>query len=120
MPRQRRGSSMPELPDITVYVEALERRILGQTLTRVQSRSALLLRTFEPSLDLVRGKAVRQIRRLGKLIAIGLEHELWLVLHLMIAGRLSWKALGAKLPGKAWLAVFEFSNGTLLLTEAGT
>ena len=111
---------MPELPDITVYLEALERRIVGQTLEGVRVNSPFLLRTFDPPLDAVRGKTVRELRRLGKRIAIGLDDELWLVLHLMIAGRLHWKPPGAKLSGKLDLAAFDFPTGTLLLTEAGT
>jgi formamidopyrimidine-DNA glycosylase len=100
---------MPELPDITVYVEALERRTVGERLEGVRVQSPFLL-----------SKYVREIRRLGKRIALGLDDELWLVLHLMIAGRLHWKEPGTKLASKAALAVFTFSNGTLLLTEAGT
>jgi formamidopyrimidine-DNA glycosylase len=111
---------MPELPDITVYVEALERRIINRRLDAVRIQSPLLLRTFDPPLDSVNGKTVREIRRLGKRIVFGLDDELWLVLHLMIAGRLHWKEPGVKLASKAALAVFTFSNGTLLLTEAGT
>ncbi|MFI5456580.1 MAG: Fpg/Nei family DNA glycosylase [Isosphaerales bacterium] len=111
---------MPELPDITIYVEALERHILGQRLDAVRIHSPFLLRTFDPPLDSVSGKKVGQVRRLGKRIAMGLDDELWLVLHLMIAGRLHWKSLGAKLSGKYSLAAFDFSNGTLMFTEAGT
>ncbi len=110
---------MPELPDITVYLEAIERRILGLPLDDVRVQSPFLLRTFDPPLDAVRGKRVCALRRLGKRIAIGLEDELWLVLHLMIAGRLHWKARAAKLRGMYQLAAFDFSSGTLLLTEAG-
>ncbi len=110
---------MPELPDILVYLEALETRILAQTLERVRIASPFLLRSFEPSVDEVRGKTVRELRRLGKRIAIGLDGDLWLVLHLMIAGRLHWKPAGAKLSGKYQLAGFDFPNGTLLLSEAG-
>jgi len=110
---------MPELPDILVYLESLEARILAQTLERVRIASPFLLRTFEPSVDEVRVKTVHELRRLGKRIAIGLDGDLWLVLHLMIAGRLHWKAGGVKLSGKYQLAAFDFSRGTLLLTEAG-
>ncbi len=110
---------MPELPDITVYLEALERRILGQLLVRVRVNSPFLLRTFEPSLAAVEGKRVRRLKRIGKRIAIGLDDDLWLVLHLMIAGRLHWKDAGAKLAGKQNLAAFDFESGTLTLTEAG-
>jgi formamidopyrimidine-DNA glycosylase len=110
---------MPELPDITVYLAALERRIVGQRLQGVRVASPFLVRTFEPPLESVHGKCVRRLRRLGKRIAIGLEDELWLVLHLMIAGRLHWKDPGAKLVGKYNLAAFDFPQGTLVLTEAG-
>src|SRR5271155_878514 len=111
---------MPELPDITVYVEALERRIVGQELERVRIKAAFLLRTYDPPIDSVLGKKVREIRRVGKRIAIGLDEDLWIVLHLMIAGRLAWKARGAKLGGKMSLAAFDFPKGMLLFTEAGS
>jgi formamidopyrimidine-DNA glycosylase len=110
---------MPELPDITVYVEALEKRVLGHKLEAVRVQSPFLLRTFEPPLDSVIGKRVRAVRRLGKRIVLGLDGDLWLVVHLMIAGRLHWKPPGAKLSGKAALAAFDFADGCLLLTEAG-
>jgi formamidopyrimidine-DNA glycosylase len=111
---------MPELPDITVYLEALQRRIVGQRLQRIRVASPFLVRTFEPTLESAEGRTVRELRRLGKRIAIGLEGDLWLVLHLMIAGRLHWKPPGAKLAGKYNLAAFEFPAGALVLTEAGT
>ena len=111
---------MPELPDITIYVEALERRIVGQPLAKIRVHSPFLLRTFEPPLDAAEGKLVRRIERLGKRIALGLDDQLWIVLHLMIAGRLHWKPAGARLTGKFNLVAFDFSNGTLVLTEAGT
>ena len=111
---------MPELPDITIYVEALERRVIGERLERVRVQSPFLLRTFDPPLDSVNGNGVHEVRRLGKRIVLGLDDDLWLVVHLMIAGRLHWKEPGSKLATKAALAVFTFSNGTLLLTEAGT
>ncbi len=111
---------MPELPDITVYLEALEQRIVGQELEGVRIGSPFILRTFDPPLEAVHRKTVRELRRLGKRIAIGLEGDLWLVLHLMIAGRLHWKPRGARLAGKNNLAAFDFPNGTLLLTEAGS
>ena len=111
---------MPELPDITVYVEALERRIVGERLERVRVNNPFLVRTFEPPLEAANGKMVRELRRVGKRIAIGLEDELWLVLHLMIAGRLHWKPHGVKVSGKLNLAAFDFPKGSLLLTEAGT
>jgi formamidopyrimidine-DNA glycosylase len=111
---------MPELPDIIVYIEALERRIVGEPLEQVRVNNPFLVRTFEPPLEDAHGKTVRELRRVGKRIAIGLEKELWVVLHLMIAGRLHWKPRGAKVSGKNNLAAFDFPGGTLLLTEAGT
>ncbi|MFQ5772959.1 MAG: Fpg/Nei family DNA glycosylase [Kiloniellaceae bacterium] len=111
---------MPELPDITVYIEALEARILDRPVADVRVRSPFLLRTARPPVSAVKGKRVRELRRLGKRIAIGLEDELWLVLHLMIAGRLHWRAPGAELAGRHALAAFDFANGTLVLTEAGS
>src|SRR5882724_6035208 len=115
---------MPELPDIRVYIEALEKRILGQRLEHVRIVSPFLLRTVEPPAASAEGKKVVALRRLGKRICIGVEGEIWLVLHLMIAGRLHWfeRASGKslKLSGRQNLAAFEFSNGTLLWTEAGT
>jgi formamidopyrimidine-DNA glycosylase len=115
---------MPELPDITVYIEALEKRILGQRVERVRIVSPFLLRTVEPPVASAEGKKVVALRRLGKRICIGVEGEIWLVLHLMIAGRLHWfeRASGKSvtLSGRQNLAAFEFSNGTLVWTEAGT
>src|SRR6266851_7092652 len=111
---------MPELPDVTIYIEALEARILGQTLERVRLASPFLLRTIDPPLAATHNKKVRRLRRIGKRIAIGLEGDLWLVLHLMIAGRLHWREHNAKLPGKNAPAAFDFLNGTLVLTEAGS
>ena len=111
---------MPELPDITVYLEALEPRILGQSLERTRIVSPFLLRTFEPPIESLHGKRVTSLRRLGKRIAIQFEGDNWLVLHLMIAGRLHWKPVGAKLTGKIGLAAFDFTNGSLQLTEAGS
>jgi formamidopyrimidine-DNA glycosylase len=110
---------MPELPDIVVYIEALERRILGQTLEDVRLGSPFVLRTVEPRLAAVRGKRVRRLARLGKRIAVDLEDDLYLVLHLMIAGRLHWREPGAKLVRKLGLAAFDFADGTLVFTEAG-
>ena len=110
---------MPEFPDITVYLEALEKRILNRTLKRVRISSPFLLRTAVPPISAAEGKRVVALRRLGKRICIGLETDLWLVLHLMIAGRLHWKE-GPVKPSKVHLAAFEFENGTLTLTEAGT
>jgi formamidopyrimidine-DNA glycosylase len=111
---------MPELPDITVYLEALERRIAGQPLEAVRIASPFLLRTFDPPVESAVGRTVLVLRRLGKRIAIGLDGDLWLVLHLMIAGRLHWKERGAKTPGRIGLAAFDFPAGTLILTEAGS
>ena len=112
--------SMPELPDITAYLTALERRIRGERLEKVRLASFTLLRTVEPRLESAEGRTVRELRRLGKRIAIGLENDVWLVLHLMIAGRLHWKPAGARLAGRNALAAFDFSAGSLVLTEAGS
>jgi formamidopyrimidine-DNA glycosylase len=111
---------MPELPDIAAYISALEPRIVGQPIKRVRLASPFLLRTVEPPIADVEGGIVRQLRRIGKRIAIGVEGDLWLVLHLMIAGRLHWRTPGAKLSGRQSLAAFDFPNGSLVLTEAGT
>jgi formamidopyrimidine-DNA glycosylase len=111
---------MPELPDITAYIGALEPRILGQPLQRVRLASAFLLRTAQPPVASAEGRKVRELRRIGKRIAIGVEDDLWLVLHLMIAGRLHWRPPEAKLAGRSNLAAFDFPNGSLVLTEAGT
>lgn len=111
---------MPELPDITVYIEALDKRILGQKLERVRLASPFLLRTVDPPLRVAEGKTVRQLRRVGKRIAIGLDDDVWLVLHLMIAGRLHWRARGAKVSRPRGLAAFDFPSGSLVLTEAGS
>jgi formamidopyrimidine-DNA glycosylase len=111
---------MPELPDITVYVEALERRIIGETLAAVRIKSPFLLRTFDPPAESTHGRSVREVLRLGKRIAIGLDGDLWVVLHLMIAGRLHWKPPGVKLLAKGYLSALDFPAGSLLLTEAGS
>jgi len=111
---------MPELPDITVYIEALEKRILRQRLEMVRIASPFLLRTASPPLASGEGKTVVELRRLGKRICIGLDNGIWLVLHLMIAGRLHWKKRDAKVSPPRGLAAFDFSNGTLLWTEAGS
>ena len=111
---------MPELPDITAYITALEPRIIGQTLQRVRLGSPFLLRSVQPPITSVDGRAVEKVRRIGKRIAIGLEGDLWLVLHLMIAGRLHWKKRDAKLGGRQNLAAFDFPQGSLVLTEAGS
>lgn len=111
---------MPELPDITVYIEALEARIVGQTLERIRIPKPFLLRSVDPPLSAANGKRVVGVRRIGKRIVVELDDDLFLVIHLMIAGRLRWVPTGAKVPGKIGLAAFDFSNGTLILTEAGT
>jgi formamidopyrimidine-DNA glycosylase len=126
---------MPELPDISAYITALEERIVGQTLERVRLGSVFLLRTVDPPLSAVEGRTVRELRRIGKRIAIGVDDNLppqqqrpvvgdpgslWLVLHLMIAGRLHWKSPQAKLAGRNALAAFDFPSGSLVLTEAGS
>src|SRR5712692_2214392 len=111
---------MPELPDVAAYITALEPRIIDQPLKQIRLASAFLLRTAEPPIESVEGQVVRDLRRIGKRILIGLENNLWLALHLMIAGRLHWRAPGAKLAGRQSLAAFDFPNGSLVLTEAGT
>jgi formamidopyrimidine-DNA glycosylase len=110
---------MPELPDIVVYIEALERRIVGQVLENVRLAGPSLLKTARPPLASLKGRKVERLRRIGKRIAIGLEGDLWLVLHLMIAGRLHWRERGAKLVRRQGLAAFDFPHGSLVLTEFG-
>ena len=111
---------MPELPDIVIYIESLERRIVNQPLQRIRLASPFVLRSVTPPIAEAEGRRVTGLRRLGKRIVLALEGDLFLVLHLMIAGRLRWLASGAKLPGKLTLAAFDFPNGTLVFTEAGT
>jgi len=111
---------MPELPDIAAYITALEARILQQPLERVRLASVFLLRTVDPPLASVEGRTVHAIRRIGKRIAIGVEGDLWLVLHLMIAGRLHWRPPQVKLAGRQALAAFDFPTGSLVLTESGS
>ena len=111
---------MPELPDVAAYITALEARIVGQPIERVRLTSPFLLRTVQPSLADVEGHVVRELRRIGKRIAIGVDGDLWVLLHLMIAGRLHWRPVGAKLGGRRNLAGFDFPNGSLVLTEAAT
>lgn len=111
---------MPELPDVAAYLRALEPRVVGQRMERVRLNSAFLVRTVTPPLSAAEGRLVRELRRVGKRIAFGLDGELWLVLHLMIAGRLHWRAVGAKLSGRNALAAFDFATGSLVLTEAGS
>jgi formamidopyrimidine-DNA glycosylase len=110
---------MPELPDVVVYIEALERRIVGQVLENVRLAGPSLLKTARPPLASLKGRKVERLRRIGKRIAIGLEGDLWLVLHLMIAGRLHWRERGAKLVRRQGLAAFDFPHGSLVLTEFG-
>lgn len=110
---------MPELPDIAAYLSALEARILNEPLERVRLASPFLLRTIEPGIADVERRVVRELRRIGKRIAIGMDNDLWLVLHLMIAGRLHWRSRGVKLSGRQNLAAFDFPGGSLVLTEAG-
>ncbi|MGA7694028.1 MAG: DNA-formamidopyrimidine glycosylase family protein [Candidatus Sulfotelmatobacter sp.] len=120
MPPASKLIPMPELPDIAAYIGALETRIVGQPLEHVRLASAFLLRTAQPPVASVEGRVVRELRRVGKRIAIGVENDLWLVLHLMIAGRLHWRAPEAKLAGRQSLAAFDFPHGSLVLTEAGS
>jgi formamidopyrimidine-DNA glycosylase len=111
---------MPELPDVVVYIEALEARILGETLEAIRIVSPFLLRTATPSLSTTAGKKVVRLRRIGKRICIGLENDVWLVLHLMIAGRLHWRERGAEISPRHNFAAFDFPNGSLLWSEAGS
>ena len=111
---------MPELPDITVYIEALASRVIGQTLERTRIAKPFLLRSVDPPMTAAAGRLVTGVRRMGKRIVLQLEDDLFLVIHLMIAGRLRWVPAGGKVPGKIGLAAFDFPNGTLILTEAGS
>jgi formamidopyrimidine-DNA glycosylase len=111
---------VPELPDVVVYLEALERRILGRRLEGVRLASPFVLRSVDPPVSALAGRRVLSLRRMGKRLVLGLEDDLFIVIHLMIAGRLRWAAAGAKAPGKIGLAAFDFEDGTLLLTEAGS
>jgi formamidopyrimidine-DNA glycosylase len=111
---------MPELPDISAYLRALASRIIGQTLVHVRIASPFLLRSAQPPLASLEGRVVLELRRVGKRIAFGVEGDLWLVLHLMIAGRLHWRPAGAKLDGRRNLAALDFPDGSLVLTEAGS
>jgi formamidopyrimidine-DNA glycosylase len=110
---------MPELPDIAAYITALRPLIIGEPIEQLRVASPFLLRTVDPPLTAVEGKPVRELRRVGKRIAFGLEDDLWLVLHLMIAGRLHWRTAGASVAGRNQLAAFDFPKGSLVLTEAG-
>ena len=111
---------MPELPDIALYLDALASRVVGKQLERLRIASPFLLRTADPPVADLVGRAIRDVRRLGKRIVLALEDDYFVVLHLMIAGRLHWKSAGALIPRRVGLAAFDFPNGTLLLTEAGT
>ena len=111
---------MPELPDVNAYLCALDTRIVGRMLEKVRVASAFVLRTAEPSIADLQGQVVRELRRIGKRVVIGMSNDLWVVIHLMIAGRLHWRPPGVKLSGRNNLAAFDFAEGSLLLTEAGT
>src|SRR5215211_9283641 len=111
---------MPELPDVTVYVECIVAKCVGRKVERVRIASPFVVRSVDPPIYEIEGKSVREAKRIGKRIAIGLDDDLWIVIHLMIAGRFRWLKPGAKIPGRLGLAAFDFENGTLLLTEAGT
>ncbi|MDQ3244589.1 MAG: formamidopyrimidine-DNA glycosylase [Gemmatimonadota bacterium] len=111
---------MPELPDVTVYVECIASKITGRRLEKLRIANPFLVRSVDPPVSEAVGKFVLDVRRIGKRIAIGLQDDLWMVIHLMIAGRFRWIAAGAKIPGRLGLAAFDFENGSLLLTEAGT
>jgi len=111
---------VPELPDVTVYVELIAAKTVGRKIERVRVTNPFVVRSVDPPIGEIEGKVVRETRRIGKRIAIGLDDDLWVVIHLMIAGRFRWLKPGAKIPGRLGLAAFDFDNGTLLLTEAGT
>src|SRR5215471_5299527 len=111
---------MPELPDVTVYIEALEQRLLRRVLQRTLIAGPFLLRTVEPPIESIQGRTATQLRRAGKRIAIGFDNDVWLVFHLMIAGRLHWKEKPVIPDGRRTLAAFDFDSGTLTLTEAGS
>ncbi len=111
---------MPELPDVTVYVETIASHIKGRKLEKIRIGNPFIVRSVDPPIYEVEGKTVRDVRRIGKRIAIGLDDDLWIVIHLMIAGRFRWLKAGAKLPGRLGLASFDFDNRSLVLTEAGT
>src|SRR5215470_18209382 len=111
---------MPELPDISAYLTALEPRVIGKRLEHVRIASPFLLRSAQPPASSLEGRVMQELRRVGKRIAFGVEGDLWLVLHLMIAGRLHWRPVGAKLTRPRGLAAFDFPNGTVLWTEAGS
>src|SRR5262249_30717576 len=114
------SENMPEFPDVTVYIEALSERILNQRIQKIRIGSPFVLRSFDPPIGVAEGKKILEFRRLGKRIVFVLEDELYLIVHLMIAGRFHWKPKGAKIARKYGQAAFDFSSGTLLLTEAGS
>ncbi len=118
--RPCRTPNLPELPDIDLYIERLDERIRGRSLQHIRIGNPFFVRSYEPPLSAAEGRNVIALRRIGKRIAIGLDGELWLLIHLMVAGRLQWREQQATLKGKQQLAAFDFSNGTLLITEAGT
>src|SRR5260370_34230729 len=111
---------MPELPDIVVYLEALEQRVLGHVLERVRIAGPFLLRTAEPPIDSVQGRKVTELRRIGQRIALGFDNEMWLVFHLMIAARLHWKTKAVVPDGRRTQATFEIGSGTVSMTEYGS
>ena len=111
---------MPELPDVLLYIESLSSRILNQTLERVRLASPFVVRSVAPPISAINNRRICGLRRLGKQIVLEFEGNLFLIIHLMIAGRFQWKERGAKIPGKLGLAAFDFPSGTLLLTEAGS
>jgi formamidopyrimidine-DNA glycosylase len=111
---------MPELPDVAVYVECMAAKTLGRKIEKVRVTSPFVVRSVDPPIREAEGKTVRDVKRIGKRIAIGIDDDIWIVIHLMIAGRFRWLKPGAKIPGRMGLAAFDFENGTLLLTEAGT
>ena len=111
---------MPELPDVTVYVETIASHVSGRVLEKIRISNPFVVRSVDPPIYEAEGKTVREVRRIGKRIAIGLDDDLWIVIHLMIAGRFRWLKPGGKVPGKLGLAAFDFDNGSLVLTEAGS
>ncbi|HEX2722702.1 MAG TPA: DNA-formamidopyrimidine glycosylase family protein [Gemmatimonadaceae bacterium] len=111
---------MPELPDVAVYVESIAAKCVGRKIERVRIGSPFIVRSVDPPIYEIEGTTVREVRRIGKRIAIGVDEELWIVIHLMIAGRFRWLKTGAKIPGRLGLAALDFDNGSLILTEAGT
>ena len=111
---------MPELPDITVYCEAVSRRTMGKPINRIRILNPFFLRTFDPSISDVEGQTVTAVKRVGKRVCLGTTNDLWLVIHLMIAGRFQWKPPGTKLGSSYFLAAFDFEHGSLVVTEAGS